>query len=122
MQVNLPAVFVAAVGCGRTSNFLRLQIVFKFCRSYFFLVSSLCVFCCCGFEQNSEAFAPFGYFGLVLFRLHLFISYRRLQCVCLLVAAFGGQADFLLLLQTVFKFIPGFVVFAFYCSSFGWTV
>jgi cellulose synthase/poly-beta-1,6-N-acetylglucosamine synthase-like glycosyltransferase len=60
--------------------------------------------------------------GLCFFQLQFFISYRRLQCFCLLVAVFGRQFGFLHFQQTVFKIIPGFAVFAFYCGCFRWTV
>jgi len=99
-----------------------LQNKFLVCYTYFFLVFTFCIFSCCGFGQNSEAFTLFGCCGLVLVLFAVFISYRRLQCVCFLVVVFGGQVGLLLFQKTVFKIIPGFAVFAFCRSSFGWTV
>ena len=104
------------------SNFLLLQNVFKFCYSYFFLVCSVCVFCCGGVGQWVEASALFGCCWLVLFSFAVFISYRKSKCFYSSVAVFGGQFAFVLFLQTVFKFIPNCAVRAFCCGSFWWTV
>jgi hypothetical protein len=100
------------------SGLLLFQKQFSVCYSSLFLVCSVCVFCCCGVGQNSEAFTFFGCSWLVSFLFAVFISYRKSKCFCFLVAVWGGQVGFLLFQKPVFKIIPGFVVSAFLLQQF----
>ena len=92
---------------GGQGNFLRLQIIFKFCCSYFFLVFAFYFFCCCGLGQGSEDSALFGCCWLVLFFVCSFHFIPQVKVFLFFGCSFRWTIWLSAFLKTVFKIIPG---------------